>query len=120
MDTFLAALIILAIGIAAMCIGIIVKGRFPETEVSRNAQDYLNAITLCFLACHLLISYHFNVLPVYISLGNSLLQCSVQTYFVNHTKASSADLQLNPATLLYIVELLAEEVNIKASLCVVL
>ena len=30
MDTFLAALIILAIGIAAMCIGIIVKGRFPE------------------------------------------------------------------------------------------
>lgn len=36
MDTFLAALIILAIGIAAMCIGIIVKGRFPETEVSRN------------------------------------------------------------------------------------
>ena len=36
MKTFLAALVILAIGIAAMCIGIIVRGRFPETEVSRN------------------------------------------------------------------------------------
>ena len=36
MDTFLAAIIVLAIAIAAMCIGIIVKGRFPETEVSRN------------------------------------------------------------------------------------
>ena len=83
-------------------------------------QDNLDAIAFCFLACHLLISYHFNILPVYISVGNSLLQCSVKTYFINHAKASGADLQLNPAILLYIVELLAEEVNVKASLGVVL
>jgi len=68
----------------------------------------------------ILISYHFNVLPVYKSFGNSLLQGSIQTYFIDHTKTSSANLQLNPATLLYVVELLAEKVNVKASLCTVL
>lgn len=36
MKTLLAAILILAIAIALMCVGIIVKGRFPETEVSRN------------------------------------------------------------------------------------
>ena len=36
MRTFLAAILILAIAIALMCVGIIVKGKFPETEVSRN------------------------------------------------------------------------------------
>jgi len=84
-------------------------------------QNNLDAIAFCFLACHdSLVSYHFNVLPVYISIGNSLLQCSIQTDFVYHTKTSSANLQLNPATFFYIVEFLAEEVNVKASLGVVL
>jgi hypothetical protein len=68
----------------------------------------------------ILISYHFNVLPVYKSFGNSLLQGSIQTYFIDHTKTSSANLQLNPASILHIVELVAEEVNVKASLGVVL
>lgn len=36
MKTILAAVLILAIAIAFMCIGIIVKGKFPETEVSKN------------------------------------------------------------------------------------
>lgn len=36
MKTLLAAILILAIAIALMCVGIIVKGRFPETEVSKN------------------------------------------------------------------------------------
>ena len=36
MRTLLAAILILAIAIAFMCVGIIVKGRFPETEVSKN------------------------------------------------------------------------------------
>ena len=36
MKTLLAAILVLAIAIALMCVGIIVKGRFPETEVSRN------------------------------------------------------------------------------------
>lgn len=36
MKTLLAAILLLAIAIALMCVGIIVKGRFPETEVSRN------------------------------------------------------------------------------------
>ena len=36
MRTLLAAILILAIAIALMCVGIIVKGRFPETEVSKN------------------------------------------------------------------------------------
>ena len=36
MKTLLAAILILSIAIALMCVGIIVKGRFPETEVSRN------------------------------------------------------------------------------------
>ena len=38
MKTLLAAILILAIAIALMCVGIIVKGRFPETEVSRNEE----------------------------------------------------------------------------------
>lgn len=36
MKTLLAAILLLAIAIALMCVGIIVKGKFPETEVSRN------------------------------------------------------------------------------------
>lgn len=36
MKTLLAAILILAIAIALMCVGIIVKGKFPETEVSKN------------------------------------------------------------------------------------
>lgn len=36
MRTLLAAILILAIAIALMCVGIIVKGKFPETEVSKN------------------------------------------------------------------------------------
>ena len=35
------------------------------------------------------------------------------------TKTSSTDLEADPATLFYIVEFLAEEVNVKASLCTV-
>ena len=36
MKPLLAAILLLAIAIALMCVGIIVKGKFPETEVSRN------------------------------------------------------------------------------------
>lgn len=36
MKTLLAAILILAVAIALMCVGIIVKGKFPETEVSKN------------------------------------------------------------------------------------
>ena len=36
MRTLLAAILILSIAIALMCVGIIIKGRFPETEISRN------------------------------------------------------------------------------------
>lgn len=36
MKTILAAILILAAAIALMCVGIIFKGKFPETEVSRN------------------------------------------------------------------------------------
>ncbi|MBO6173386.1 MAG: hypothetical protein J6N80_08505 [Bacteroidales bacterium] len=36
MKTLLAAILILAIAIALMCVGIIFKGKFPETEVSKN------------------------------------------------------------------------------------
>ena len=36
MKTLIAAIPILSIAIALMCVGIIVKGRFPETEVSKN------------------------------------------------------------------------------------
>lgn len=36
MKTLLAAILILAAAIALMCVGIIFKGKFPETEVSRN------------------------------------------------------------------------------------
>ena len=36
MRTLLAAILILAAAIALMCVGIIFKGKFPETEVSRN------------------------------------------------------------------------------------
>src|SRR5574344_722054 len=82
-------------------------------------QDYLYTIAF-FLACHSLVSYHFNILPVHETFGNSLLQGSIQTYFINHTQTSSTDLQLNPASLLYIVEFLAEQVNVKATLCAVL
>jgi hypothetical protein len=83
-------------------------------------QDDLNAITFCFLACHFLVSYHFNVFPIDEAFGNSLLQRGVKTYFINHTKTSGANLQLNPALLFYIVEFLAEKVYIKASLRAVL
>jgi hypothetical protein len=84
-------------------------------------QNYLDAVTLCFLACHgLLVSYNFNVFPIHEAIGNSLLQSGVKTYFINHTKASGADLQLNPAILLYVEELLAEQVYIKASLSAML
>lgn len=38
METFLAALIILGIGVFGMCFNIIFRknGKFPETEISRN------------------------------------------------------------------------------------
>ena len=36
MKTVLAAILILAAAIVLMCVGIIFKGKFPETEVSRN------------------------------------------------------------------------------------
>ena len=36
MKPVLAAILILAAAIALMCVGIIFKGKFPETEVSRN------------------------------------------------------------------------------------
>ncbi|MBP5217713.1 MAG: hypothetical protein J6Z47_02035 [Bacteroidales bacterium] len=36
MKTLLAAILILAVAIALMCVGIIFKGKFPETEISRN------------------------------------------------------------------------------------
>lgn len=36
MKTVLIAILILAIAVALMCVGIIFKGKFPETEVSRN------------------------------------------------------------------------------------
>ena len=36
MKIVLAAILILAAAIALMCVGIIFKGKFPETEVSRN------------------------------------------------------------------------------------
>ena len=82
---------------------------------------YLYAVALCFLACHGgLVSYYFNILPVNEALFNGLLQGGIETYFINQTKASSADLQLNPAVLLYIVELLAEQVYIEGALCAVL
>jgi hypothetical protein len=68
----------------------------------------------------ILFSYYFNVLPINITLRNSLLQGSVETYLVNETKTSSTDLEANPAFLFYIVEFLAEKVNVKASLCTVL
>ena len=84
-------------------------------------QDNLNAISFCFLACHgLLVSYYFNVFPIHEAFSYSLLQSGVKTYLINQTKASSADLQLNPASLLAIVELLAEQVYVKAALCAVL
>jgi hypothetical protein len=63
-----------------------------------------------------LVSYNFNVLPIHEAFGYGLLQSGVQTYFINHAKTSGANLQLNPAILLYIVELLAEQVDVKASL----
>lgn len=36
MKTLLAAILLLLLCILGMCIGIIVRGRFPETEVSKN------------------------------------------------------------------------------------
>ncbi len=36
MDTFLAAILILVIAVALMSIGIIIKGKFPDYEVSKN------------------------------------------------------------------------------------
>jgi len=68
----------------------------------------------------ILFSYYFNVFPIYVALRHSLLQSSVKTYLVNETKTSCADLKANPALLFYIVEFLAEKVNVKASLCTVL
>lgn len=38
MKTVVAAILFLGICILAMCMGIIVKGRFPETEISRNKE----------------------------------------------------------------------------------
>ena len=36
MKTILAAILILAVAVALMCVGIIFKGRFPQTEISEN------------------------------------------------------------------------------------
>ena len=36
MKTVLAAILLLLLCILGMCIGILVRGRFPETEVSKN------------------------------------------------------------------------------------
>ena len=38
MKTVLAAVLLVSLCVALMCIGILVKGRFPETEISRNEQ----------------------------------------------------------------------------------
>jgi hypothetical protein len=54
------------------------------------------------------------------ALGNGLLEGSVKTHLVNQTKAGSTNLQLYPTVLLYIVELLAEQIDIKTTLSAML
>jgi hypothetical protein len=67
-----------------------------------------------------LFSYNFNVLPIDIALCNSLLEGGVETYLIDETKTSGTDLKANPALLFYIVEFLAEQIDVKASLCTML
>jgi hypothetical protein len=67
-----------------------------------------------------LFSYYFNVTPVTIAFRHSLLEGSVQAHFVDETQTRCANFEANPATFLYIVELLAEQVHIERTLCAVL
>ena len=59
---------------------------------------------------------YFDVLAVAVALGNSRSKGAVEAYLVDETKAGSRNLKRNPAVLLYIVELLGEEVGIESAL----
>ena len=86
----------------------------------RALEDDLHSVAFNFFSHGFLLSYNFNVLPIDKALSNSLLQSSIESNFINETKTSSTDLKANPALLFYIVEFLAEQIDVKASLCTML
>jgi hypothetical protein len=68
----------------------------------------------------ILFSYYFNVFPVTVAFGNSILQSCIKSDLVDKTQTSCTDLKVNPTSLFHIIEFLAEEVDIKVTLCMVL
>ena len=84
-------------------------------------QNHLYSITFCFL-CHnqfspLRLANHFNGFPITIPFSNCIVQCSIQSFFVNNAQTSSTKAKADPAVLFYIIELLVKQVQIKGSLC---
>ena len=78
-------------------------------------EDYLNAITFCFL-CHDLKSNAFNVVIVEISLLGGLQQGGVEAEFVDGAETLGGNGQGNPHFLFGPVELLGEEVHVEFTL----
>jgi hypothetical protein len=62
------------------------------------------------------LANYFDAFPITITLGYRVAQRSVQTFLINNAKTSCAKAQANPAVLLYVVELLSKQVQIKGSL----
>ena len=67
-----------------------------------------------------MLTNYFNASPITIPLSHSILESCIEAKFVDAAKAACADLELNPAFLFYIVELLREKIHIEMTLCATL
>ena len=79
-------------------------------------QDYLNAITFCFL-CHFvrdaLEGKNFDITKVEVALGFSLTDSGVETDLVDGAQCCAAQGQLYPHVLLYPIEFLRVQVYLE-------
>jgi len=97
------------------------SARHTAVFVLSAFQDNLNPVAFYFL-CHssmnsfLLLRNDSDVFPIAITVSDCLLEGGIKTFLVNDSQAGSTEFEADPAILLYIEELLSEQVNIKCSL----
>ena len=82
-------------------------------------QNHLYSVTFCFL-CHckfspLRLADYFNAFPITETFSYCIVQCSVQSFFVDDTQTVSTKAKADPTVLFYIIELFVKQVQIKGS-----
>ena len=107
--------------LSVFCSDITRSSRHTTIFVFCAFQNHLYSVTFCFL-CHnqyspLLLANYFNAFPITITFSYRIFQSSVQSFLINNAQTISANAKADPAILLYIVELLVKQVQIKGSLC---